>query len=274
MADMSGTLTGLPAGVTKVYGFTNTSFESLTSNFEFLTLTTAVDIRTASQGGGTTASQANLDKLIQVVSERGQPVIMGAISAASSTAFTGYMAGTTGLTTTATSPGTPVIGQIISGPGVSAGTMIVSGSGTSWVTNQSQTFGSSGSQVALSGYEPPFTVILAIEHPSAWGCVLGVVGSQLTDRIANDGINYGFGNVAFTGSTSTTTLTVATVTGTPFVVGQTISGVGLAAGTTITAFGTGTGGTGTYTVAPSQATLGTQAMSAGQIAVTYSSVMT
>lgn len=107
-------------GVTKVYGFTNTGYESITSNFEFITLSSTVDIRTASAGSA--ASQAALDKLIQVVSERGQPVIMGSV----------------------------------------AGTV------------------------------SPWVVILAVEHPKAWQCVQGVSGVQLADRIANDGINYGF----------------------------------------------------------------------------------
>ena len=68
-------------GVTKVNGFTATGIESLTSNFEFLTIATDVDIRTAANGSAT--SQAALDKLIQIVSERGQPVIMGNVTGTS-----------------------------------------------------------------------------------------------------------------------------------------------------------------------------------------------
>lgn len=56
----------------------------------------------------------------------------------------------------------------------------------------------------------------------------------------------------FTGSISTTTLTVSAVTSGTIRVGQTISGTGVTAGTTITALGTGTGGAGTYTVSTSQ----------------------
>jgi hypothetical protein len=68
-------------GVTsKPHGFTATGYESLTSNFEFITISTPVDIRTATQPGGSAASQAALDKLIQIVSERGQPVIMGNVA--------------------------------------------------------------------------------------------------------------------------------------------------------------------------------------------------
>ena len=68
-------------GVVKVNGFTATGYESLTSNFEFLTIATDVDIRTAAVGSAT--SQAALDKLIQIVSERGQPVIMGSVTGSS-----------------------------------------------------------------------------------------------------------------------------------------------------------------------------------------------
>lgn len=69
----------LAFGVTKVNGFTATGFESLTSNFEFITIVLANDIRTVAQGGSS-GSQAALDKLIQIVSERGQPVIMGSVA--------------------------------------------------------------------------------------------------------------------------------------------------------------------------------------------------
>jgi hypothetical protein len=88
-------------GPTKYYGNTATGYESLTSNFEFLTISTAIPIytfaqvlaslsvtvatATANQLAQARASQAALDKLIQVVSERGQPVIMGAIALATGT---------------------------------------------------------------------------------------------------------------------------------------------------------------------------------------------
>lgn len=57
----------------------------------------------------------------------------------------------------------------------------------------------------------------------------------------------------FTGSISTTTLTVtALLSGAPIVLGMYIDGTGVTDGTYITAYGTGTGGTGTYTVSASQ----------------------
>jgi len=69
-------------GVTsKPHGFVNTGYETLSSNFEFIQITTSVDIRpNTTAGGGSAASQAALDKLIQVVSLRGQPVIMGNVT--------------------------------------------------------------------------------------------------------------------------------------------------------------------------------------------------
>jgi hypothetical protein len=56
----------------------------------------------------------------------------------------------------------------------------------------------------------------------------------------------------FTGSISTTTLTVDSVLSGTIAVGQAIFGQGIAQNTVITALGTGTGGAGTYTVSDSQ----------------------
>jgi hypothetical protein len=56
----------------------------------------------------------------------------------------------------------------------------------------------------------------------------------------------------FSGSISSTTLTVDSVLSGPIAVGQAIFGVGISKNTVITALGTGTGGTGTYTVSNSQ----------------------
>jgi hypothetical protein len=88
-------------GVVKVNGSTATGYESLTSNFEFITISTAIPIytfnqvltanswtvgtATANQLAQARASQAALDKLIQIVSLRGQPVIMGTVGLNSGT---------------------------------------------------------------------------------------------------------------------------------------------------------------------------------------------
>jgi hypothetical protein len=68
----------------------NTGFEAVSSNMEFITIQTLIDIRTYSQNialGASavvaTASQQNLNKLLEIVSLRGQPVVMGTVSAAS-----------------------------------------------------------------------------------------------------------------------------------------------------------------------------------------------
>jgi hypothetical protein len=59
-------------------------------------------------------------------------------------------------------------------------------------------------------------------------------------------------NAVFTGSISSTTLTVNSVSTGTIAVGQSVYGVGVTAETVITALGTGTGGAGTYTVDVSQ----------------------
>jgi hypothetical protein len=73
---------------------------------------------------------------------------------------------------------------------------------------------------------------------------------------------------SFTGSISTTTLTVTTVPTNPLYVGMELSGTGVTAGTVITAFGSGTGGTGSYVVSITQ-TVTTTTISAAQPANTY-----
>jgi hypothetical protein len=50
--------------------------EALTAPLAFITISSNVDIRALSAGGDA-ASQARLNKLIEVVSLRGQPVILG-----------------------------------------------------------------------------------------------------------------------------------------------------------------------------------------------------
>lgn len=61
----------------------------------------------------------------------------------------------------------------------------------------------------------------------------------------------------FTGSVTTTTLTITSVlSGDPIVLGQYVSGTGITAGSYITAFLTGSGGVGTYTVSASSSATG------------------
>jgi hypothetical protein len=76
----------------------------------------------------------------------------------------------------------------------------------------------------------------------------------------------------FTGSISTTTLTVDSVQSGTIAVGQAIFGQGIAQNTVITALGTGTGGAGTYTVSNSQTVATTQINSVAAPAVVTGSI--
>jgi hypothetical protein len=71
-------------------------------------------------------------------------------------------------------------------------------------------------------------------------------------------------STTFTGSISTTTLTVtAMLSGDPITVGMWLGGANVGTPTYITAFGTGTGGTGTYTVSASQTAASATVVGAG-----------
>jgi len=72
----------------------------------------------------------------------------------------------------------------------------------------------------------------------------------------------------FTGSITSTTMTVTTAPSNPLYVGMELSGTGVTATTVISAFGTGTGSTGTYTVSISQTTASTT-ITASQPTGTY-----
>jgi hypothetical protein len=76
----------------------------------------------------------------------------------------------------------------------------------------------------------------------------------------------------FTGSISTTTLTVSSVLSGTIAVGQAIFGENIAQNTVITALGTGTGGAGTYTVSNSQTTASTTINSNAAPAVVTGSI--
>jgi hypothetical protein len=67
---------------------------------------------------------------------------------------------------------------------------------------------------------------------------------------------------SFTGSITTTVLTVSAVAGGALAVGMAITGAGVATGTVIISLGNGTGGTGTYNLNISQS-VGSEAMNAG-----------
>lgn len=54
--------------------------EFLTGNMQFLTVTTSIDIRTTGMVGASANSQARFDRLIEVVSQRAQPIILGGVT--------------------------------------------------------------------------------------------------------------------------------------------------------------------------------------------------
>ncbi len=76
----------------------------------------------------------------------------------------------------------------------------------------------------------------------------------------------------FTGSITTTTLTVDSVLSGTIAVGQAIFGQGISQNTVITALGTGTGGAGTYTISNSQTVATTQINSVAAPAVVTGSI--
>lgn len=77
-------------------------------------------------------------------------------------------------------------------------------------------------------------------------------------------------SAVFTASVATTTLTVTAISSGVIAVGDYITGTGLTTGgVQITAFGTGRGGIGTYTISPTQTTLGARAFKSFSIGVYF-----
>ena len=86
--------------VTKVHGVAG-SGESLTGNIDFYTVRTLLDITTDPNADPSDVSQDRLDFLIESISMRAQPIIIGAISQSTETVTAGYdlpAAGPTGTT--------------------------------------------------------------------------------------------------------------------------------------------------------------------------------
>jgi hypothetical protein len=86
---------------------------------------------------------------------------------------------------------------------------------------------------------------------------VGIVDNGVNVYIVDDSYRYTWfisapSSAIFTGSISTTTLTVTSVQSGTIAVGQAIFGQGVAQNSVITALGTGSGGVGTYTVSDSQ----------------------
>jgi len=135
------------------------------------------------------------------------------ISTPAAAVFTGSISGTT-LTVTNMTSGTIAAGQALFGVNISQATIITAlGTGTGGV---------------------------------------GTYTINISQTVASEGMNSATVGCVFTGSISTTTLTVTAVTSGSLALGQTIQGSGVTSGTIITALGTGSGSTGTYTVNKSQ----------------------
>jgi hypothetical protein len=104
--------------------------------------------------------------------------------------------------------------------------------------------------------ESDYTPKMIGQMNSAAGLV-GIVDNGVNVYIVDETYRYCWfisnpSSATFTGSISTTTLTVTSVLSGTIAVGQAIFGANIAQNTVITALGTGTGGTGTYTVSDSQ----------------------
>jgi hypothetical protein len=104
--------------------------------------------------------------------------------------------------------------------------------------------------------ESDLTPVIVGQLNTATGQV-GIVDNGVNVYIVDDSYRYTWfisapSSAIFTGSISTTTLTVTSVQSGTIAVGQAIFGQGVAQNSVITALGTGSGGVGTYTVSDSQ----------------------
>ena len=104
--------------------------------------------------------------------------------------------------------------------------------------------------------EDDLTPVMVGQMNTSTGQV-GIVDNGVNVYIVDDSYRYTWfisapSSAIFTGSISTTTLTVTSVQSGTIAVGQAIFGQGIAQNTVITALGTGSGGVGTYTVSDSQ----------------------
>ena len=107
--------------------------------------------------------------------------------------------------------------------------------------------------------------------------IVGIVDNGVNVYIVDNSYRYTWfisnpSSAIFTGSISTTTLTVTSVLSGTIAVGQAIFGQGMAQNTVITALGTGSGGVGTYTVSDSQTVASTTINSVASPAIVTGSI--
>ena len=119
--------------------------------------------------------------------------------------------------------------------------------------------------------ESDYTPKMIGQMNSATGLV-GIVDNGVNVYIVDETYRYAWfisnpSAATFTGSISTTTLTVTSVLSGTIAVGQAIFGNNISQNTVITALGTGTGGVGTYTVSNSQTTASTSINSVASPAI-------
>jgi hypothetical protein len=124
--------------------------------------------------------------------------------------------------------------------------------------------------------EDDLTPVMIGQMNTATGQV-GIVDNGVNVYIVDDSYRYTWfisspSSAIFTGSISSTTLTVTSVQSGVIAVGQAIFGQGMAQNTVITALGTGTGGVGTYTVSDSQSVTSTVINSVASPAIVTGSI--
>ncbi|MBU6151501.1 MAG: hypothetical protein KGR25_08625, partial [Chloroflexi bacterium] len=188
--------------------------------------------------------------------------------------FNGDISGTT-LTVANVTEGTLAVGQTIGATGavatgsIAAPTQFSGNTSTVWGTEVTGSI--TGNTLTVSAVT---SGTVALGQPiygrgiPAGTTIVAQTGSTETDSSSGKKGTYTLSSepVAFTGTISSTTLTVSAVTSGTIAVGQTITGTGVTANTVITALGTGTGGTGTYTVSPPPQTVSTATQISASVA--------
>ena len=164
-----------------------------------------------------------------------------------------------------------------SGAAGNAGTAQVGGSGifAGILVNSKEyaSYGTTGSPLGATLTLPNYTIGELMIMGQIWVSLPGSasVGDLVEYDPATGALNSITPTCSFTGSISTTTLTVTAMTAGSLGVGSLLSGNGVKPGTYITALGTGLGNTGTYTVAVSQ-TVSSGVMTAPNLATPAFSV--
>lgn len=158
--------------------------------------------------------------------------------------------------------GTATVGQVNSSTKVFAGILV----------NSKEYFGTgSGGQPLNPSFALPDYTVAGLMTNGIVGVAIDnvpLVGDLVTYNPATGALSSITPTVNFVGSSSTTTLTVASISSGRIYLGMLIgtpANPGVAPGTFITALGSGLGGTGTYTISISQSIAGSTAITAANI---------